>query len=82
MGSRQEVRVNTGQLYILNGDVREEELGAIKNYLLNPVDSRFKDLDAPLVAQEFSVSDTTIPSLDFLIVMGWKSLQPTSVRLV
>ncbi len=70
LGSRQEVRVNTGQLYILNGDVQEEELVAIKNYLLNPVDSRFKDMDAPLVAQEFSVSDTVIPSLDFLIATG------------
>ncbi|WP_153055968.1 hypothetical protein, partial [Streptococcus suis] len=62
--------VNTGQLYILNGDVREEELAAIKNYLLNPVDSRFKDMDAPLVAQEFSVSDTVIPSLDFFDSYG------------
>lgn len=70
LGSRQEVRVNTGQLYILNGDVQEEELAAIKNYLLNPVDSRFKDMDAPLVTQEFSVSDTTIPSLTFLIATG------------
>lgn len=70
LGSRQEVRVNTGQLYILNGDVQEEELAAIKNYLLNPVDSRFKDMDAPLVTQEFSVSDTTIPSLDFFDSYG------------
>ncbi len=70
MGSRQEVRVNTGQLYILNGNVQEEELAAIKNYLLNPVDSRFKDLDVPLVAQEFSVSDTVIPSLDFFAGYG------------
>ncbi|MFX3845471.1 hypothetical protein ACJBUB_10680, partial [Streptococcus suis] len=30
LGSRQEVRVNTGPLYILNGDVRDEELAAIK----------------------------------------------------
>ncbi|NQJ68670.1 phosphoribosylformylglycinamidine synthase [Streptococcus suis] len=70
LGSRQEVRVNTGQLYILNGDVQEEELAAIKNYLLNPVDSRFKDMDAPLVAQGFSVSDTVIPSLDFFDSYG------------
>lgn len=65
LGSRQEVRVNTGQLYILNADVTEVDLAAIKKYLLNPVDSRFKDMDAPLLAQEFSVSDATIPTLDF-----------------
>lgn len=65
LGSRQEVRVNTGQLYILNADVTEADLAAVKKYLLNPVDSRFKDMDAPLLAQEFSVSDATIPTLDF-----------------
>ncbi|WP_170242935.1 phosphoribosylformylglycinamidine synthase [Streptococcus suis] len=65
LGSRQAVRVNTGQLYILNADVTEDDLAAIKKYLLNPVDSRFKDMDAPLLAQEFSVSDATIPTLDF-----------------
>ncbi|HFI0083091.1 TPA: phosphoribosylformylglycinamidine synthase [Streptococcus suis] len=65
LGSRQEVRVNTGQLYILNADVIEDDLAAIKKYLLNPVDSRFKDMDAPLLSQEFSVSDATIPTLDF-----------------
>lgn len=30
----QNVRVHTGQLFILNGNVLEEELAAIKNYLL------------------------------------------------
>ncbi|WP_155997123.1 phosphoribosylformylglycinamidine synthase [Streptococcus ruminantium] len=65
LGSRQNVRVHTGQLYILNESVQEEELVAIKKYLLNPVDSRFKDMDSSLVAQEFSASDTIIPDLDF-----------------
>ncbi|MGQ7331359.1 phosphoribosylformylglycinamidine synthase [Streptococcus suis] len=65
LGSRQDARVNTGQLYILNADVTEDDLAAIKKYLLNPVDSRFKDMDAPLLSQEFSVSDATIPTLDF-----------------
>lgn len=65
LGSRQNVRVHTGQLFILNGDVLEEELAAIKNYLLNPVDSRFKDMESPLLEQEFSVSDSAIPNLEF-----------------
>lgn len=65
LGSRQDVRVNTGQLYILNVDVTEADLAAIKKYLLNPVDSRFKDMDALLLDQEFSISDATIPTLDF-----------------
>lgn len=65
LGSRQNVRVHTGQLFILNGNVLEEELVAIKNYLLNPVDSRFKDMESPLLEQEFSVSDSSIPNLEF-----------------
>ena len=65
LGSRQNVRVRTGQLFILNGNVLEEELAAIKNYLLNPVDSRFKDMESPLLEQEFSVSDSSIPNLEF-----------------
>ena len=65
LGSRQDVRVYTGQLYLFNTDLAAEELAAIKNYLLNPVDSRFKDLTSPLSAPEFSVSGQSIPSLDF-----------------
>ncbi len=65
LGSRQNVRVHTGQLFILNGNVLEEELVTIKNYLLNPVDSRFKDMESPLLEQEFSVSDSSIPNLEF-----------------
>ena len=65
LGSRQNVRVHTGQLFILNGNVLEEELAAIKNYLLNPVDSRFKDMESPLLEQEFSVSDSSSPNLEF-----------------
>lgn len=65
LGSDDKVRVNTAQLYLLNQDLAEDELAAIKKYLLNPVDSRFKDIDSPLAPQEFSASDKTIPNLDF-----------------
>ncbi len=37
------VAVNdTAQLYLVNKDIDANELEAVKNYLLNPVDSRFK----------------------------------------
>lgn len=65
LGSCQEVRVHTSQLYLLNGDIAADELQAIKKYLLNPVDSRFKDINSPLKIQEFSISNKTIPKLDF-----------------
>ncbi|HEP1486975.1 TPA: phosphoribosylformylglycinamidine synthase [Streptococcus pyogenes] len=64
-GSDSQVKVNTAQLYLVNKDITEAELEAVKNYLLNPVDSRFKDITLPLEGQAFSVSDKTIPNLDF-----------------
>ncbi|MGT2755270.1 phosphoribosylformylglycinamidine synthase [Streptococcus ovis] len=65
LGSTNDVVVNTAQLYLINEDIAEEELVAVKNYLLNPVDSRFKDITVAIQPQEFSNSDKTIPTLDF-----------------
>ncbi|WP_057491836.1 phosphoribosylformylglycinamidine synthase [Streptococcus orisasini] len=65
LGSNSKVTVNTAQLYLLNKDVDAAELEAVKNYLLNPVDSRFKDITLPIHPQEFLNSDKTIPTLDF-----------------
>ncbi|HEP6994121.1 TPA: phosphoribosylformylglycinamidine synthase, partial [Streptococcus pyogenes] len=44
LGSSNDVTVNTAQLYLVNKDIDANELEAVKNYLLNPVDSRFKDI--------------------------------------
>ena len=65
LGSSSDVTVNTAQLYLVNKDIDVNELEAVKNYLLNPVDSRFKDITVGIAKQDFSESDKTIPSLDF-----------------
>ena len=65
LGSSSDVTVNTAQLYLVNKDIDETELEAVKNYLLNPVDSRFKDITTGIAKQEFSESDKTIPKLTF-----------------
>lgn len=65
LGSSSDVTVNTAQLYLVNRDIDASELEAVKNYLLNPVDSRFKDITVDIAKQDFSESDKTIPSLDF-----------------
>ena len=65
LGSSSDVTVNTAQLYLVNKDIAANELEAVKNYLLNPVDSRFKDITVGIAKQDFSESDKTIPSLDF-----------------
>lgn len=65
LGSDSNVIVNTAQLYLVNKNIDANELEAIKRYLLNPVDSRFKDILPGLRPQEFSSSDKEIPNLDF-----------------
>lgn len=65
LGSSNDVTVNTAQLYLVNKDIDTAELDAVKNYLLNPVDSRFKDITTGIALQAFSESDKTIPNLDF-----------------
>lgn len=65
LGSSSDVTVNTAQLYLVNKDIDATELEAVKNYLLNPVDSRFKDITTGITKQEFSESDKTIPKLTF-----------------
>ena len=65
LGSSNDVTVNTAQLYLVNKDIDANELEAVKNYLLNPVDSRFKDITVGIEKQDFSESDKTIPNLDF-----------------
>ena len=65
LGSANDVVVHTAQLYLVNKDIDAAELAAIQNYLLNPVDSRFKDIRLGIAQQDFSESDKTIPNLDF-----------------
>lgn len=65
LGSSNDVTVNTAQLYLVNKNIAANELEAVKNYLLNPVDSRFKDITVGIAKQDFSESDKTIPNLDF-----------------
>ena len=65
LGSSNDVTVNTAQLYLVNKNIDANELEAVKNYLLNPVDSRFKDITVGIAKQDFSESDKTIPNLDF-----------------
>jgi len=65
LGSSSDVTVNTAQLYLVNKDIDATELEAVKDYLLNPVDSRFKDITTGIAKQEFSESNKTIPKLTF-----------------
>ncbi|MTB65091.1 phosphoribosylformylglycinamidine synthase [Streptococcus sp. zg-86] len=65
LGAGSDVLVKTAQLYLLNADTSDEDVAAIQDYLLNPVDSRFKDVTKELEDPNFSSSNTVIPVLDF-----------------
>ena len=65
LGAAPDVTVKAARGYLFNEDLKESELEAIKNYLLNPVDSRFKDLEVPLSNERFAASTDTVPVLDF-----------------
>ncbi|MBF0787735.1 MULTISPECIES: phosphoribosylformylglycinamidine synthase [unclassified Streptococcus] len=67
LGAGSSVTVKTAQLYLLNADVSDEDFAKIQAYLLNPVDSRFKDITNGLEEPVFSSSDTVIPVLDFFL---------------
>ena len=47
-------------------DIDANELEAVKNYFLNPVDSRFKDITIGIAKRDFSESDKTYSKLGFL----------------
>lgn len=65
LGAKADVQVKTAQVYVVNSDISQADFQAIKTYLLNPVDSRFKDVTLPLQVEGFSASSDAIPNLDF-----------------
>ncbi|MGT2716254.1 phosphoribosylformylglycinamidine synthase [Streptococcus respiraculi] len=65
LGAASSVTVKSAQLYLLNADVSDADFAKIQAYLLNPVDSRFKDVTKDLEVPTFSSSDVVIPVLDF-----------------
>lgn len=44
LNNKQDVVIKSGRIVVLEGSVTEDELQAIKNYLINPVENREKDL--------------------------------------
>ncbi|SKA06570.1 phosphoribosylformylglycinamidine synthase [Pilibacter termitis] len=65
LGASSKVKVNTATLYLFNQDLATDEVEKIKHYLLNPVDSRFKEIELEISEDEFSNSEKEIPILDF-----------------
>ena len=65
LGAEEGVTVKTAQLYAFNADLSATDLEKIQKFLLNPVDSRFKDLSLGLRAERFAASNDQVPVLAF-----------------
>ena len=62
LNNKQDVVIKSGKIVILDGSVSEEELIAIKNYLINPVEMREKDLS--VLINEVDVEIEAVPVLE------------------
>ncbi len=52
------------RLYLLSGDLSEQQIKQIKNYLINPVESREAGLDLPQSLDPGSIIPDKIPAID------------------
>ncbi|MFA9413513.1 phosphoribosylformylglycinamidine synthase [Streptococcus sp. E29BA] len=65
LGADQQVRVKSAQLYLFNPDLSDADLASVTSYLLNPIDSRIKNLTVGLITEEEAVVQDRIPYLTF-----------------
>ncbi len=66
--------VRSAKLYILDGDLTEEDIRAVKNYVINAVESREADLDKPeTLAVEYTIP-STVATVDGFIGLNEQGL--------
>ena len=71
-GNRPTIR--TAKVYVLTGDVTEDELAAIKKYVINAVESREASLDMPeTLAVQYAIPETVAT------VTGFTSMDETAL---
>ncbi len=71
---RERPRVRTARVYILSGNISADDVGRIKHYVINPVESREASLDKPeTLADNFHIP-TTVETIDGFISMDEKAL--------
>ncbi len=67
--------VRCAKIVILEGDVSDEEIKKIQNYLINPVDSRLTDDTKPETLKMHSEEPADIPVVDGFIKMDDQALE-------
>lgn len=67
--------INTAKVYILSGQVTDEEFSKIKDYCINPVDSREASLEKPETLKMETEIPTTVEVLDGFIDLNEDGLK-------
>ncbi|EQI91616.1 hypothetical protein QQM_0271 [Clostridioides difficile P2] len=67
--------INTAKVYILSGKITDEEFSKIKDYCINPVDSREASLEKPETLKMETEIPTTVEVLDGFIDLDENGLK-------
>ncbi len=67
--------INTAKVYILSGKITDEEFSKIKDYCINPVDSREASLEKPETLKMETEIPTTVEVLDGFIDLDENGLR-------
>lgn len=73
LNNKQDVVIKSGRIVILDGEVSDEELDAIRKYLINPVENREKDLN--VLGYEEDVEIEPVPVLEGFIKLDDEGLE-------
>ncbi len=66
--------VATARVYLLNGPVTDDDVVAIKRYVINPVESREASLDLPATLVLHTDIPTSVPTLDGFLALDTAGL--------
>ena len=60
LNNKQDVVIKSGRIVILKGSLQDEELQAVKKYLINPVEMREKDLSVLIYEEDVEIESVPI----------------------
>ena len=67
--------VKTASVYVLTGQLNDEEIASVEHYLVNPVEARLAALEKPEAFEQPAPAADTVPTVDGLIKADREGLQ-------
>lgn len=61
------LKIKNARIYVIKGDITDAEMDRIRNYLINPVDSREVEADSPIDMEDETVEVKDTPIIEGLI---------------